>query len=1257
MIALYIAIPILGTRTADIERLATQILHHPVKIESSKGIWLDTEPGVMLKNLVVLDEQSKEPTLKISELQVGFKILASLWQKTPVVGHLYINGANINVQQISNNQIIIKGLPEINQKNSPSFDSLSELFQWIMLEHEIKLDHITIDWQKPDGSKINIPYFFLTSYNYWHEHRGNLKICQTNLGALLKEYNIKGWQITSGKINKLNLHWGFNYHNFKYLKGSIDANNFTIIQPNLLPPSSAHKTISSATITWQFNSLLGHFLWHGKINDQWLLKLQRLEFNLDGQNWLEKNLQINALPIKKGGCLYTIHASNLHLANLWLPLTKLGKLSIENQKLIKHLNLQGDLKNIFLEYPYAATESKATTTFPQTSTTSSALLTKPVSLVDNKLSLNWKFAAEIHNFNINPWQKIPGIQQLSGYLQIANEMGQFRLDSEKSTLIFPKHFRSPIFFENAQANIDWQILPNGYKINAVNAQINNSDAKFKGDMSLWLPSNDQSPFINLFGEFTINANAKISTYLPIAIITPDFIKWFDQAFLSIAGGNGTLILHGPLKNFPFPKKEGTFAVHAQINDVTFRCLPNWPVIKHIFAKLNFDGPKMSALINSGKVFSSQIKSAYAEIPVILKGIDAALHVQADIVGDLRDGARFIAQSPLNKKFSSTLSPLKIDGDSEIKLTLDTNLENDNVPTKVHGNIDMSEATVALPFKQLIFENISGILHFTQDGIETSVVQAEFLHEPITININNDQGTQTLLQFNGNARILDLQKTFGLSRLPNIEGNFAYQTKLSIPQGANKKPNSLLITSTLKGIKINLPAPFNKSANDITPSQALITLGQNSPPLISFKYANKLNGILQYYVKNFEFDRGNISIGTDTAELPSQPGLWITGSLPNFNWEEWKRLFQSSKKNSTSRSTTLWPKILKQISLQFNNIQLLQQNFQNIKFDLSRTENNWLLGLNSANIIGKITIPDDKEAAWNAHFEKLYLQTNNQTQKSTLTPTDIPALNCFVHDFHYGNKQLGQAQLVLAPLENGLKIQRLSAESPAFALLAQGNWQMFAKRQYSNLSGQVTIHDIGSTLVRLGMPASVVGKNGKLSFNLGWSTPPYDPLIPSLSGYLDIALDNGRIVDIGEENSQKIGMGKLLNFFSLQNLPRHLTLDFSDVSKQGFPFDIMRGHFMLKNGNAYTKDTYWDGPVALISMKGNISLANENYDLYLSVTPQITSSLPIVATIAGGPVVGLTTWVADKLLSKQVGKLMTYSYHMHGPWSKASLTEA
>ena len=205
-------------------------------------------------------------------------------------------------------------------------------------------------------------------YNGWQQHRGNLKIGQTNIGALLKDLPLNNWKISNGFINSINLHWGGTYETLKYIKGSINANDVTIIQPpsKTASPaphpskqkhskSSTHQKLQNKPTTWQLKSVLTHFVWQGKLNDTWTFKLQRAQMNLDGQDWIEKNFQITSAPIKRGGALYTIHASNLHLPNLWPLLKKLTLLPKEQEEMIKHLNPQGDLKNIYFEYPHGMT--------------------------------------------------------------------------------------------------------------------------------------------------------------------------------------------------------------------------------------------------------------------------------------------------------------------------------------------------------------------------------------------------------------------------------------------------------------------------------------------------------------------------------------------------------------------------------------------------------------------------------------------------------------------------------------------------------------------------------------------------------------------------------------------------------------------------------------------------------------------------------------------------------------------------------------
>ena len=118
---------------------------------------------------------------------------------------------------------------------------------------------------------------------------------------------------------------------------------------------------------------------------------------------------------------------------------------------------------------------------------------------------------------------------------------------------------------------------------------------------------------------------------------------------------------------------------------------------------------------------------------------------------------------------------------------------------------------------------------------------------------------------------------------------------------------------------------------------------------------------------------------------------------------------------------------------------------------------------------------------------------------------------------------------------------------------------------------------------------------------------------------------------------------------MQTIPRRLKLDFSDLAKTGYSFDQFEGQFALNNGVMNTENSSIDGPVAYATMKGELDLDKRLYNLDLHVTPHITASLPVVATIAGGPIAGIATWAASKVLNSGVDKVTGYTYTITGPW--------
>jgi uncharacterized protein YhdP len=145
------------------------------------------------------------------------------------------------------------------------------------------------------------------------------------------------------------------------------------------------------------------------------------------------------------------------------------------------------------------------------------------------------------------------------------------------------------------------------------------------------------------------------------------------------------------------------------------------------------------------------------------------------------------------------------------------------------------------------------------------------------------------------------------------------------------------------------------------------------------------------------------------------------------------------------------------------------------------------------------------------------------------------------------------------------------------------------------------------------------------------------------------MGEGSITGLNTKTDTLIGFGRLISLLSLQSLPRRLTLNFGDLLHKGFYFEKIQGDWTLKDGNATTRNTYLDGSVAYVAINGAVDLLNEQYHLRLLVAPHLTSSIPIVATIAGGPVVGGVAWAINQLITPEVQRIAHYTYSVEGPW--------
>ncbi len=151
-----------------------------------------------------------------------------------------------------------------------------------------------------------------------------------------------------------------------------------------------------------------------------------------------------------------------------------------------------------------------------------------------------------------------------------------------------------------------------------------------------------------------------------------------------------------------------------------------------------------------------------------------------------------------------------------------------------------------------------------------------------------------------------------------------------------------------------------------------------------------------------------------------------------------------------------------------------------------------------------------------------------------------------------------------------------------------------------------------------------------------------------SGKLYMNISKGRFLDI------EPAAGRLFGLLSLQTLPRRLSLDFTDLFSKGFAFDEIAGNFTLEKGNAYTNNLIMTGPSAKVNVTGRVGLKDKDYDQLVTVTPQISDSLPVASALFGpiGVGVGAVIFLTGELFKsvpENIDKLLRYQYTITGLW--------
>ncbi|MCD8524747.1 MAG: hypothetical protein LRY67_03060 [Gammaproteobacteria bacterium] len=260
----------------------------------------------------------------------------------------------------------------------------------------------------------------------------------------------------------------------------------------------------------------------------------------------------------------------------------------------------------------------------------------------------------------------------------------------------------------------------------------------------------------------------------------------------------------------------------------------------------------------------------------------------------------------------------------------------------------------------------------------------------------------------------------------------------------------------------------------------------------------------------------------------------------------------------------------------------------------------------------------------------------------------------IQRFTLGQKKIGRFVVHTHPTQNGLIVDTIDMRSDLYHLQLQGQWSRVDHADLTHFNGHFETKNVGQFLKDMDITQDLRAKAGEGDFDLSWAGSPMNFQLEKIAGDATFQAKDGVIPVSGD--AAKMGLGKILSLFSAQSIQRRLQLNFSDLSQNGYSFNTFLTQLHFEQGNAIVNKGVFDGPEAKIDFNGQVGLALKNYHLNLVVTPYVTSTLPLIATLAGGPIVGAATYAIDKLAANSIAKLTSYHYELVGPWSQPTLID-
>ncbi|MEK1906733.1 MAG: YhdP family protein [Pseudomonas sp.] len=1243
--ALYVSLgrqlsPLVAEYRDEVESKARAALGMPLSIGSLEGGWSGLAPLLTVHDLTLGEGSS---AVRLDQVRLVPDVLGSLLERQLRIANLQVEGLQLSLQQDATGHWAVEGLPtrepqkplDVQQllKQLRVVEELSLLDSQLTLEpfdhkplsltyasftlrssvSRLRLDgHLLL----PDGQPLSLRVKSRLDRQDWRASQAELYLSlpQSDWAAWLPASLTRDWKLKHAAIGgEVWLEWD---------KGQAQRAFARVHAPQLQAAYAERKPVQIED--------LGLNAYFERREGGFQVLIDSLAMSLGNTRWGELHAALEYRAAQDGEEeQWQLAADRLDLAPL-LPLALgLAPLPEPAVEAIEGLKPQGSLRNLQLTY------------LPQRSD-----------------ATRLQFSSNIERAGISAWHGIPAVENATGSATGDLGGGELLANSENFGLhldtLFPKIWR----YRQAAARLLWQLDDEGLTLRSPYLQVVGEEGRIAGDFLIRLKKDPaQEDYMDLRVGIREGDAKYAEKYLPTLSpgLSPKLTEWLLTAIRGGKVDEGWFEYQGSLQKGADAAAR-SISLFFRVHDAELAFQPGWPALREARGEVLIEDSGVQVRVPEGRLLDSRVENVSVDIPHVDSGQVSHLLLDGQVQGNLGDAMKILQEAPIGT--AATFAGWRGEGPLSAKLKLDIPLAQGQKP-KVLVDFATEGARLQISTPKLELSQLKGAFRFdSSNGLSAPDIRAQVFGRAVqgkAIAGGPRGNLQTRIEANGRVSVKALSDWLGVTRPLPLSGELPYRLGITLAPADSQ----LRVDSDLKGLAIDLPAPFGKAAADTRTATWRMTLQGNErrywldyAGLASLAFAAPPGQTLQ--------GRGLLRLGGAQAILTNEQGLHVSGRLAELDWNAWQ---DTGKRYAAAQNSREAQQFFRGANLQIDHFKGFGTQVDQLGVQLARSAQGWALGLDSALAKGNVLLPDAAGAPIAVNLERLTFPAAEPPSAAepvvekpdplaSVDPRQIPALDLHIDRVLQGDQLLGAWSLKARPTPQGVRFSELSLGLKGMQVKGDAGWEGAPGATRSWYKGRLEGENLADVLLAWGFAPTATSERFRLDADGNWPGSPAWTSLKRFSGSLDASLRKGQFVEV-QGSASALRVFGLLNFNSIG---RRLRLDFSDLLGKGLSYDRVKGLLVASDGVFVTREPIkMEGPSTGLELNGTLDMARDQIDAKLLVTLPVTNNLPLAALIVGAPAVGGALFVVDKLLGDRVARFASVQYSVKGDWKDPQIS--